>query len=176
MPIYEYKGNRPIIAKSSFIHPQAVIIGDVKIGDNCYIGAYSILRGDYGNIVIGNKTNVQEGSIIHTEPTTSALIGNNVVIGHAAIVHGPCTINDEAAIGMGAIICNGCTLEFGSMLAAGSLLAPGKIIPEKKLAMGNPAQVVKEVTDNMAIHNKAAVNIYHDLAACCQTELKLIKE
>jgi carbonic anhydrase/acetyltransferase-like protein (isoleucine patch superfamily) len=175
MPLYEFEGKRPEIGEDSFIHPQAVIIGEVKLGQNCYVGAGAILRGDYGSIVIGNGSNIQENAVMHAEPGTSAVIGEDVLVGHAAIVHGPCTIHKKVIIGMGSLISNQCEMGEGSFLAAGSVLPPGRIIPAHQLAMGNPASVVKEVSGNLAQYNTIAIKLYQDLAIRCQKGLKLIE-
>lgn len=164
MPLYEFEGKKPVIGKNSFVHPQAVIIGDVTIGENCYIAAGAVIRGDYGKITIGDGSNVQDNATMHTEPGTEAVIDKNVLIGHAAIVHGPCLIKEYAIIGMGAIVNAGCQIEEESVLAAGSLLPPGKTVPFRKIAMGNPAKVVKEADENMLKYNQLAVKIYQDLA------------
>jgi len=176
MPLYEFEGKRPVIGANSFVHPQAVVIGEVNIGQNCYVGAGAIVRGDYGSILIGNGTNIQEGSVLHTEPGTSAQIGEDVLIGHGAIVHGPCTIHDRAIIGMGSIVSARCEMEAGSFLAAGSVLPPGRIIPARQLAMGNPAKPVREVPEELAHYNGLAVKLYQDLALRCQNGLKLIED
>jgi len=175
MPLYEFEGKRPEIGENSFIHPQAVVIGEVKLGQNCYVGAGAILRGDYGSIIIGNGSNIQENAVMHSEPSTTAQIGEDVLVGHAAIVHGPCTIHDRVMIGMGSLISNQCEMEEGSFLAAGSVLPPGRKIPAHQLAMGNPAKAVREVSEDLAQYNGLAIKLYQDLAIRCQTGLKLIE-
>ena len=175
MPFYEFEGKRPKIGENSFVHPQATVIGEVNVGNNCYVGAGAVLRGDYGSIEIGNGSNIQEIVLMHAEPGTSAVIGENVLVGHAAIIHGPCVIHDRVIIGMGSLLSSGCEMCEGSFLAAGSVLPPGRIIPAHQLAMGNPAVAVKEVSGNLAQYNTIAVKLYQDLAIRCQTGLKLIE-
>lgn len=175
MALYEFEGKRPVIGKDSFIHPQAVIIGDVKIGDNCYVGAGAVVRGDYGTIVIGNGSNIQENCVLHAEPETTALLVENVLVGHGAIVHGPCTIHKNVLIGMGSVISNQCEIETESLIAAGSVLPPGRKIPARQLAMGNPAKAVRELDENLLQYNAIAIKLYQDLAIRCQTGLKLIE-
>lgn len=176
MAFYEFEGKRPVIGQDSFVHPQAVVIGDVKIGDRCYVGAGAILRGDYGTIVIGNGSNIQENCVFHAEPDTTALIAEDVLVGHSAIVHGPCTLHKNVLIGMGAIISNQCEMEAGSLLAAGSVLPPGRIIPARQLAVGNPAKAVRELSEDLLQYNTLAVKLYQDLAIRCQKGLKLIDQ
>jgi len=174
--VYEFEGKRPVIGKSSFVHPQAVIIGEVEIGEHCYVGAGAVVRGDYGKIVVGSGTNIQENSTLHSEPDTIAILEENVLIGHAAIVHGPCLVKTKSTIGIGSIVCSGTEIGEESLLAAGSILPPGKTIPPRKVAMGNPARVVKDVDDHNLVYNQIAVKLYQDLAERCLNGLKLIQE
>jgi len=161
---------------SSFIHPQAVVIGEVEIGNNCYVGAGAVVRGDYGKIAVGNGSNIQENCTIHSEPETIAILEENVLVGHGAIVHGPCLIKSNATIGMGAIVSSNTEVGEKSLLAAGSILPPGKNVPSRKVAMGNPARVVKEMDDYNLVYNQVAVKLYQDLAERCINGLKLIEE
>lgn len=176
MPLYEFEGRRPQIAATSFVHPQAVIIGDVSIGEKCFIGAGAVLRGDYGTIIISNGSNVQENCVIHAQPATTALIKENVDIGHGCILHGPCIIHEGVIIGMGSIIGTGCELETGSFLGAGSLLPQNQTIPAKKLALGNPARVVKDVSEQQTLYAKIAIEIYQGLPERYQQSLVLIED
>lgn len=176
MALYEFEGKRPIIGNSTFIHPQAVVIGQVELGDRCYVGAGAVVRGDYGKIVIGSGSNIQENCVVHAEPDTIAILEEDVLIGHGAIVHGPCLIKHNAMAGMGAIISSGGELGEESLLAAGSVLPPGKIIPARKVAMGNPAQVVRDINDYNVVYNQVAIKLYQDLAVRCLKDLKLIED
>lgn len=176
MALYEFEGKRPIIGNSTFIHPQAVVIGQVELGDRCYVGAGAVVRGDYGRIVIGSGSNIQENCVIHSEPDTIAILEENVLIGHGAIVHGPCLIKHNSTVGMGAIISSGGELGEDSLLAAGSVLPPGKIVPVRKVAMGNPARVVRDINDYNVVYNQVAIKLYQDLAVRCLEGLKLIED
>ena len=176
MALYEFEGKRPLIGKDSFVHPRAVVIGEVELGERCFVGAGAVIRGDYGKIVIGNGTNIQENCIIHSEPETIAIIEENTLIGHSAIVHGPCLVQHNVTVGMGSIICAGCELENDSLLAAGSILPPGRNIPKGKIAMGNPARVVKDLDEQNKLYNQIGVQLYQDLAQRCIKGLKLIEE
>ncbi|MBO8159459.1 DapH/DapD/GlmU-related protein [Thermosyntropha sp.] len=176
MPLYDFEGKKPVIGKDSFVHPQAVLIGEVVIGKNCYIGAGAVLRGDYGKIIVENGSNIQDNATLHAEPGTEAVVSENALIGHAAIVHGPCNIGQNSVIGMGSVVNTGCQIGPESLLAAGSVLPPNKTVPSRKIAMGNPARIVKDLDENMLNYNKAAVKIYQDLAERYLKGLKLIKE
>lgn len=175
MPLYEFEGKTPRLATSSFVHPDAILIGDVTIGEKCFIGAGAVLRGDYGRIVISNGSNVQENCVIHAQPDTTATVEDNVDIGHGAIIHGPCTISSNVTIGMGAIICDGCEVGTGSFIGAGSLLTPGMIIPPNKLAVGNPARVIKDTTEQHRTFSRVAVGLYQGLCERYQNTLKRVK-
>ena len=176
MAIYEFEGKRPVIGIDCFIHPQATVIGQVEIGDRVYIGAGAIVRADYGKIVIGTGSNIQENCVLHSEPETIAILEENVLVGHGAIVHGPCLLKRLSLVGMGAIVSTGCEIGEESLLGSGSVLPPGKHIPERKIAMGNPAVVVKDMTDNMLVYTQIATQLYQDLAIRCRNGLKLIED
>ena len=135
-----------------------------------------MIRADYGKIVIGAGSNIQENAVIHAEPETIALLEENVLIGHAAIVHGPCLIQHNVTVGMGSIISNGCELHSESLLGSGSVLPPNQIVPSRKLAMGNPARVVKDLDDKYVVYNQLGTQLYQDLAQRCTNGLKLIEE
>ena len=175
MPLYEFEGKSPQLAQSSFVHPDAIIIGDVRIGEKCFIGAGAVLRGDYGSIVIGNGSNVQENCVIHAQPDSTATVEENVDIGHGTIVHGPCMIKSQVTVGMGSIICDGCEVGSESFIGAASLLTPGTVIPPNKLAMGNPAKVIKDVTEQQRNFTNIAVQLYQGLCGRYQRSLKLIE-
>ena len=144
--IKEYKGNKPLIDDSVFIAESADIIGNVTIGKNSNVWYNSVLRADENPITIGENTNIQDGTVIHIEHNKGTIIGNNVTVGHKAIVHG-CTIGDNTLIGMGAIILGGVEIGEYTLVAAGSLIPPNKKIPSGVLVKGAPAKVVRELTE-----------------------------
>lgn len=144
--IKSFNGIDPSIDESVFVAESADIIGEVTIKKNASIWYNVVIRGDEQPIVIGENTNIQDGSVVHTgwnEPTT---IGNNVTVGHKALVHG-CKIGDNTLIGMGAIVLDGAEIGEFTLLGAGSLVPPGKKIPSGVLAMGSPAKVIRELSD-----------------------------
>lgn len=174
MPFYEFEGKKPRIDSSSFIHPDAILIGDVQIGKQCFIGAGAVLRGDYGQIIIGDGANVQENCVVHAQPDTVALICGNADIGHGCIIHGPCTIKKNVIIGMGSVICDGCEIGTGCFIGAGSVLPARAVIPDHKLAYGNPAKVAKETTDFHKTFIRLAIDIYKDLCLRYKKTFKII--
>jgi len=176
LPLYEFEGKLPSLTQSCFVHPDAIIIGDVRIGEKCFIGAGAVLRGDYGCIVIGDGSNVQENCVIHAQPDSIATVEENVDIGHGTILHGPCTIKKQVTVGMGSIICDGCEVGSGSFIGAGSLLTPGTVVPANKLALGNPARVIKDVSEQQKKFTNIAVQLYQGLCERYQTTIKLIEK
>jgi len=152
MSIETFKGIKPKISKSAFVHESAVIIGDVTIGDNSSIWPNCVIRGDVQKVIIGNRTNVQDGSILHVTSDTKYCeggiplnIGNNVTIGHNSNLHA-CEIRDNVLIGIGSIILDGVIMHEYSMLGAGSLISPKRIIASKKLFQGSPAKESRDLT------------------------------
>ena len=142
MSIYQNVSAHP----SAALSPLAGIVGDVRIGPNVCILAGAQLRGDCGqHIEIGAGSNIQENATIHVGQSSSTVIGKNVTIGHAAILHG-CTVEDDALIGMGSIVLDGAHIRSGSLVAAGALVTGGKDFPENSLIMGSPARVVRELS------------------------------
>jgi carbonic anhydrase/acetyltransferase-like protein (isoleucine patch superfamily) len=175
MPIYEFEGQRPQIAATAFIHPQAVVIGRVEIGANCYIGAGAVLRGDHGHIVIGDGSNVQDLACLHTERGTLLKIGCNSSIAHGATVHGPSLIGNDVTVGMGAVVSARCEIGDDCMLGSGGILPPRKTIPPHKVLMGNPAVVVKDMTEAVAATIKGSAETYQSLARRSRESMREIK-
>ena len=145
--IRAHRDRMPRVASGVFIDDSAQVIGDVEIGDESSVWMGVVIRGDVNWIKIGRRSNVQDGTIVHvmtkTHPTT---IGDNVTIGHGAIVHG-CTIEDQCLIGMGAILLNGAHVGTGSIVAAGTLLVEGMKVPPRSLVMGSPGKVKRTLED-----------------------------
>jgi carbonic anhydrase/acetyltransferase-like protein (isoleucine patch superfamily) len=136
----------PSIDPSAWIAPTAAIIGDVSVGANSGVWFHCVLRGDANFIRIGNRTNIQDGTIIHVDPGEySAIIGDDVTVGHACIIHG-CRLEDKAFVGMGATVMNGAVIEGGGVLGAGALLSAGKRVKAGELWMGTPAKFVRMLT------------------------------
>lgn len=143
--IKKLKGFAPKFGNDNFLAENATIIGDVVTGDNCSIWFQVVIRGDVNSISIGNKVNIQDGVVIHcTYKKAATKIGNNVSIGHNAIVHG-CTIKDNVLIGMGAIIMDGCIIESNSIIGAGSVVLEGTHVETGYIYAGNPARKIKKL-------------------------------
>jgi len=142
---------------TAFIAPGAVVIGDVTLGAHASVWYACVLRGDMAPIVVGESSNVQDGTIVHVDEGKPARIGARVGIGHRAIIHG-CTIEDECLIGMGAIVLNGAHVGTGSIVAAGTLLVEGQKVPPRSLVMGSPGKVKRLLTQSEV----ADVQLYAD--------------
>ncbi|MCE5335297.1 MAG: gamma carbonic anhydrase family protein [Desulfobacteraceae bacterium] len=164
MGILPYRNVLPQLGENVFIAPGAWVIGDVVIGDNSSVWFNTVVRGDVHYIRIGSQTCVQDNSTLHVTPKSFPLnIGNRVVIGHKAIVHGS-TVEDECLIGMNAVILDGCKIGTGSVIAAGSLLPPGFEVPPGSVVMGSPAKIKKQAGDAARELIRRAWSHYCDLA------------
>ncbi len=137
--IRKYKGIVPKIDESCFIADTGEVIGDVEIGKNSSVWFNAVLRGDINKIIVGENTNFQEGSVVHNTRELKAIIGNNVTVGHGAILHG-CTIGDNCLIGMGAIVLNGAKVGNNCLIGAGAMVTPNTVIPDGYLVLGSPAK------------------------------------
>ncbi len=146
MPILPYRGVWPRIAADAYIAPTATIAGDVTIASQASVWFSAVVRGDTAPIVIGARTNVQDGCVIHADVGQPCVIGADCSLGHSVIVHGA-TIGDGCLIGMGATVLTGAIVEDGCVIAARALVAEGKRIPAGQLVMGMPGKVVRAVTD-----------------------------
>ena len=145
--IRTYQGIKPSIPDSCFIEDTAVVIGDVVMGEACSVWFHAVIRGDVHYIRIGNRTNVQDLSMLHvTHDTYPLIIGNEVTVGHHVVLHG-CTIKDRVLVGMGAIIMDGAVIGEDSVVGAGALVTEGTIVPPKSLIFGSPAKVKRPVSE-----------------------------
>jgi carbonic anhydrase/acetyltransferase-like protein (isoleucine patch superfamily) len=153
-----YKDVLPRVHRTAYVDQSAQVIGDVEIGEESSIWMAAVVRGDVHWIKVGRRSNIQDGTVVHvmrgTHPTT---IGDNVTIGHAAVIHG-CTIEDQCLIGMGAIILNGARIGAGSIVAAGTLIVEDMQIPPRSLVMGSPGKVKRQLTDEQV----ATIQMYAD--------------
>ncbi|TPK58886.1 gamma carbonic anhydrase family protein [Mesorhizobium sp. B2-4-15] len=148
MPLYAIDGTEPSFAdaESNWVAPDATLIGDVRVGRNAGFWFGVVIRGDNEPIVIGADTNVQEHTVMHTDPGFPITIGRGCTIGHRAMLHG-CTIGDNSLIGMGAIVLNGARIGRNSLVGAGALVTEGKEFPDNSLIVGSPAKVIRVLDD-----------------------------
>ena len=144
--IYKFKGITPDIEKANFVAASADIIGDVTLDANSSIWYSCTIRGDIESIRIGKNTNIQDNTVVHVGYDVGTVIGDNVTVGHRAIIHG-CTISNDCLIGMGAIILNHAEIGKESIVGAGALVTAGKKFPPRSLILGSPAKWIRSVTD-----------------------------
>lgn len=161
--LYKFDGKQPVVGKDSYVSDSARVIGDVVIGDNCYIGHGAIVRGDYGRIEIGDGTAVEENAVIHAPPGETNTIGEKVTIGHGAIVHGR-LIGDNAVIGMGAVLSIWSEIGVWAIIAEGSIIKMRQKIPAQVVAAGNPARVARAITEKDRELWNWGKQVYIDLA------------
>lgn len=169
--IYEFNGYRPVIDESSFIHPQANVTGNVIIGKNVYIGPGAALRGDWGKIIIEDGCNVQENCVIHMFPGTTVQLKAGAHIGHGAIIHGG-TIGANSLIGMNAVVMDEAKIEDECIIGALSFVPAKMMIPKRKVAAGNPAKIIKDVSDKMLRWKTEGTRLYQKLPSECYDSLK----
>lgn len=160
--IYEFNGFRPVVHESSFVHPQACITGNVIIGKDVYIGPGAAIRGDWGEVIIKDGCNVQENCTIHLFPGITVILDENSHIGHGAIIHGA-YIGKDVLIGMNSVVMDRANVGDGSIVGALSLVPEGMNIPPRKLVVGSPAKIIKEVTDEMLAWKAEGTKIYQQL-------------
>lgn len=168
--IYAFKGFIPVVHPSSFVHPQAVVTGNVIIGKNVYIGPGAALRGDWGAIVIEDGCNVQEQCTIHMFPGKTVLLKEAAHIGHGAIIHGG-TIGRNSMIGMNAVVMDDVVIGDECIVGALSFINANTTIPDRSLVVGNPARIIKEVSDEMIAWKTKGTQLYQQLPADCYQSL-----
>lgn len=169
--IYEYNGFVPVIDESSFVHPQACVTGDVIIGKNVYIGPGAAIRGDWGQIIIKDNCNVQENCTIHMFPGVTVVLHEQAHIGHGAIIHGA-TIGKNCLVGMNAVLMDNVVIGDGCIIGALTFVPNDMVIPSRKIVVGNPAKIIKDVSDEMLEWKTRGTDIYTDLPSELRKTLK----
>lgn len=160
--IYEFKGFKPVIHRSSFVHPLAAVTGNVIIGKNCYIGPGAAIRGDWGQVIIEDGCNVQENCTIHMFPGITVLLKEGAHIGHGAVIHGA-TIGKNCLIGMNSVVMDNVILEDECIVGALSFVKADELFKSRSLIVGNPAKKIKEVSDEMIAWKTAGTKLYQQL-------------
>ena len=171
MPLYQLDDKVPQIADSAWVADSAQVIGDVRLAEDASIWFHATLRGDNDPITIGEGTNIQDGSVLHTDAGVPLTIGRHVTVGHMVMLHG-CTIGDESLIGIGAVILNGARIGRHCLVGAGSLVTEGKEFPAGSMILGSPAKVVRVLTPEQIEGLRASARHYVDNARRYATRLK----
>jgi len=163
MPCYEIDGIRPVIDPSAFVHPTAILIGDVIIGARCYVGPAASIRGDFGRIVLEEGANLQDTCVIHGFPHSDTVVEIDGHIGHGAVLHG-CTIKRNALVGMNAVVMDEAVVGESAMIAACAFVKAGAVIGPRMLAAGIPAKVLRELTADELAWKVEGTRTYQRLA------------
>lgn len=168
--VYSYDGLIPVIDPAAFVHPEAVVIGDVIIGPLVYVGPGAVLRGDFGRIVLQAGCNVQETCVIHSFPGKDVVVEEAGHIGHGAVLHG-CHIGRNAMVGMNAVVMDEAVVGENSIIAAMAFVKAGAQIPPGSLAIGSPAKVTRALTAEEIAWKRQGTGVYQQLAHEAQTKL-----
>lgn len=171
---YTFNKIRPVVHRSSFVHPQAVVTGNVIIGKKCYIGPGAALRGDWGQIILEDGVNVQENCTIHMFPGLTVTLKESAHIGHGAIIHGA-TVGRNCLVGMNAVIMDNVVLGDECIVGALTFIKEGTEVPPRSIIAGNPGRIVKTVSDEMLAWKTEGTLLYQALPEDCRKTLKLCK-
>jgi len=161
--VYALDGLTPVVDPSAYVHPTAVLVGDVIVGPRAYIGPCACLRGDFGRIVVEEGANIQDTCMLHGFPGKDTVVGAEVSVGHGAVLHG-CVVRRGALIGMNAVLLHGCVIGEEALVAALSVVPTGMIVPPRTLVAGAPAQIRKELTGESADWVRGSSQHYVELA------------
>jgi phenylacetic acid degradation protein len=172
MALYSFEGKNPVVADNSYLHPQATLIGSVTIGSHCFIGPGAVLRGDLGEIEVGDGTNIQDNCVIHADKKVT--IGKNIILGHGAIIH-DVLLKQGVVVGMGAVLMSGVVAEEDVIIGAGSVVKEHFKIPPRKIVVGNPARIVREIDEEGKKRVERGLKCYQELTKRYINDLKPVK-
>jgi phenylacetic acid degradation protein len=171
--VYAVEGVIPVVDPTAFVHPNAALIGDVVIGAGCYIGPFASLRGDIGQIRVGDGANVQDHCVMHCFPTEACIVEEWAHIGHGTVMHGA-TVRAHALVGMNSVLMDGCEIGAQAFVAAMSFVPAAFRVPERSLVAGIPAKVRREVSDDEIAWKKRGTAEYQSIAQRCLKTLELV--
>ncbi|MEJ8834871.1 acyltransferase [Ramlibacter sp. AN1133] len=166
MACYSFEGVVPVVDPTAYVHPTAVLIGDVIVGPGCYVGPCASLRGDFGQVVLEAGANVQDGCVLHSFPGAQVLVEADGHIGHGAVLHG-CVVRRDAMVGIKAVVMDGVEIGEQAMVAACAFVAAGTKVPPRSLVAGMPAQVKRQLTDEDVARKHQGTLLYQELARRC---------
>lgn len=172
--IYSFKGHIPVVHESSFVHPLAAVTGNVIIGKDCYIGPGAAIRGDWGEIILEDGVNVQENCTVHMFPGKSIVLKTGAHVGHGAVIHGA-NLGRNCLIGMNSVIMDDAHIGDEVIVGAMSFIKAETKIANRSLVVGNPAKVIKQVSDEMLAWKTAGTKLYQQLPADCHESLREVK-
>jgi phenylacetic acid degradation protein len=160
--VYEIDGLRPVVHPTAYVHPTAVLIGDVIVGPRCYVGPLASLRGDFGRLILEEGANVQDTCVMHGFPGDDTVVEADGHIGHGAVLHG-CRVGRNAMVGMNAVVMDGAVVGAESIVGATAFVKAGMVIPPRSLVLGAPARIVRAVSDEDIAWKSAGTRQYHAL-------------
>lgn len=171
MPCYSIEGVVPVVDPTAYVHPTAVLIGDVIVGPECYVGPCASLRGDFGRIILRRGANVQDTCVVHGFPSADTVVEENGHIGHGAVLHS-CVIRRDALVGMNAVVMDEAEVGEKSIIAASAFVRAGMKVPPRSLVAGVPAKVVRELSEEEISWKLEGTLTYQDLAKRCLTSMQ----
>jgi phenylacetic acid degradation protein len=171
---YSFKGHIPVVHESSYVHPLAAVTGNVIIGKNCYIGPGAAIRGDWGEIILEDGVNVQENCTVHMFPGKTIILKEGSHIGHGAIIHGA-NLGRNCLVGMNSVLMDDSKIGNECIVGAMAFVKAASVFPNRSLIVGNPAKVIKQVTDEMIQWKTAGTKLYQQLPADCFESLKEVE-
>ena len=174
MAVYSFQGYIPVVHKTSYVHPLAAVTGNVIIGKNCYIGPGAAIRGDWGQIILEDGVNVQENCTVHMFPGKSIVLRESAHIGHGAIIHGA-NLGCNCLIGMNSVIMDDAEIGDESIVGAMTFIKAETKIPKRSLEVGNPAKIVKQVSDDIIAWKIKGTVLYQQLPADCHESLREVE-
>ncbi|HYR00003.1 MAG TPA: phenylacetic acid degradation protein PaaY [Casimicrobiaceae bacterium] len=171
LTVYSIDGVTPVVDPTAFVHPSAVLIGDVIVGPGCYVGPFVSLRGDFGGIRVRAGANIQDSCIMHGFPGTDTVVEESGHIGHAAVLHS-CVVGRNALVGMNAVVNDNAVIGEGAIVAAMAFVKAGMVVPPRSLVAGTPARVVRTVTDQELEWKRSGTESYQQLTRRCLATMK----
>lgn len=171
MPAYELEGVIPVVDPTAYVHPTAVLIGDVVVGPGCYVGPLASLRGDFGRITMAAGSNLQDSCVFHTFPGTEAILGPDGHVGHGAILHG-CHVGARVLVGMNAVVMDGVEVGEGAFVAAHAFVRAGFVVPPRTVIAGSPAKVLRDVTEQELAWKANGTRVYQELTIRSRASLR----
>ena len=174
MAIYQLDEHVPVVPDSAYVSDEAAVIGRVRLGQDASVWPGAVIRADNDTIVIGDRSNVQDGAVLHVDPGYPMNVGADVTIGHLAMLHG-CTIGDGALVGIGAIVFNSAVIGRDCLVGAGSIVTEGKTFPDRSLILGTPAKVVRTLTDAEVAGLRSGSEAYVQRGARYRATMKRVR-